>query len=125
MIYFVKCGKIIDMENEKDPNVLKVDGKSDVDRIADTKDDKLSKRPWSNAATEIAFAMPDGSTKKCWVMSVVDANGNMICFGKTEDMKFIREMENSFDGIYNMLEHQKSTTETSIELLKSFRKETD
>ena len=49
---------------------------------------------------------------------------NIVCFGKTADMKFITEMENAFNGIADMLESHKSTTETALELLKSLKRET-
>ena len=110
--------------DEDQSHVCKIDGKRDIRDITDEEDNTLSKRPWSNIAREVAFMMPDGTTKNCWVMSVVDANGNTVCFGKTADMKFITEMENAFNGIADMLESHKSTTETALELLKSFKRET-
>ena len=82
--------------DEVTPHVCKVDRKRDIRGITDEKDNILSKRPWSNSAREVSFMMPDGTTKTCWVMSVVDANGDTVCFGKTADMKFIIEMENAF-----------------------------
>lgn len=111
--------KIVD---EDPSHVCKVDGKRDIRDITNEEDNMLSKRPWSNSAKEVSFMMPDGTTKNCWMMSVVDANGDTICFGKTADMKFITEMENAFNGIADMLESNKSTTETALEVIKSFKR---
>jgi len=108
--------------DEDQSHVCKVDRKSDIMGITDAEDNMLSKRPWSNSSREVSFIMPDGTTKSCYVMSVVDANGDTVCFGKTADMKFITEMENAFNGIADMLESYKSNTETALELLKSFKR---
>lgn len=117
--------RLVEKIVDEDPShVCKVDGKRDIITSADEENNTLSKRPWSNSTREVAFMTPDGTTKNCWVMSVVDANGNTVCFGKTADMKFITEMENAFNGIVDMLESHKSTTETALELLKSFKRET-
>lgn len=108
--------------DEDQSHVCKIDGKKNIIDNSDEEDNTLSKRPWSNSASEVAFMMPDGTTKKCWVMSVIDANGDTVCFGKTADMKFITGMENTFNFITAMLESHKSTTDSALELVKSFKR---
>lgn len=79
----------------------------------------ISKRPWKNSAVEVEFPTPDGKTKRCWVQSVVDANGNLVCYGKTADMKFIADMGNSFDDIVEFLKSHGKSVDEFLDKFKS------
>lgn len=59
----------------------------------------ISKRPWGLSAIEFKIPSENNTTKSVWATSVVDANGNLVCYGDSENMKLIVELENSVNGI--------------------------
>ena len=105
----------MDMETDnKDSNTETVEHKEKA---------PLSKRPWTNSACEVEFKGPNGTSKSAWMKSVIDANGNVVCFGKTKDMKFIVDMENAYNAIFESLKSLKASTETAILLMKKYSHE--
>lgn len=111
--------------NEDPSHVCKVDRKRNIiDGIdgIDAENGALSKRPWSLGSKEVSFAMPDGTTKSCWIAAVLDANGDTVCFGKTADMKFIVETENAIPKIEKVLESNKDAVEDALKTLCDFVK---
>lgn len=105
------------MKNKDDSHILEIKKKNGLED-----DPEVSKRPWRNNAEEVSLLMPDGTERKCWVLSVVDANGDRVCFGKSADMNFIVEMENTYDSIIKMLESHKKSCDDEIEKIKEFRR---
>ena len=108
--------------NEDPSHVCKVGRKRNIIDGIGAENGALSKRPWSLGAKEVSFAMPDGTTKSCWIAAVLDANGDTVCFGKTADMKFIVETENAIPKIEKVLESNKTAVEDALKTLCDFVK---
>lgn len=104
------------MKNKADKHVLEIEKKTGIED-----DPEVSKRPWKTGAEEVSFLLPDGSERKCWVLSVLDANGERVCFGKSADMNFIVEMENTYNSLIKMLENHRDSCDAEIEKIKKFK----
>lgn len=122
--------------NNDEENIKKDDTLSTPSYLADDEDsshickvgnnDKpesaVSKRPWKCSAKEVQFMTEDGETRSCWMRSIVDANGDTVCFGRTADIDFIIEMENFFDNALKMLENSRDNIDSVVESIKKFGK---
>lgn len=83
--------------------------------------DVLSKRPWKNSSIELTTRMPNGENATCHALSVVDANGDVVCYGNSADMEFIVDMENSLDEILRYVESQGESARGFIERFGKFK----
>lgn len=83
------------------------------------KESAISKRPWKNSAKEIQMMTPNGDIERCWMESVTDANGNVVCFGDTADMKFIVCIVNTLDNILHTLKTDKQNLSAAIEAIEA------
>ena len=79
--------------------------------------EKPSKRPWRIDAVKMMILTKSGETKERYVSAIIDSNGEIVCYGNSDDMKFIVSMENSFSDI---VDFAKSNVESYSGFLERF-----
>lgn len=99
----------------EDKNTDMVSQQQDAAQSTATQTTAASKRPWNLSAIELKIPKSDGTATTVWVTSIVDANGNLVCYGDTENMKLIVELENGINGIFGDLNAIKHFVERSVE----------